>query len=506
VDHRGQIAIGAQSTNPAALGRQKKTALGLLDHFDRLWESSREGFNQDRVWQRGRILALSSLVCLGRHTVTGLLTTSGRQFVDWSADYRLFSMQRFDRDKMFEAIRSGILEQLPEETPLVAAMDDTIIRKSGAKAHGVAYRRDPLSPPFHVNLVRGQRFIQLSAALPHGKGPCPARMIPVDFRHAPTPKKPGKKATKKERSDYCRAQSKMKISKVGGQCVKDLRRNMDNDLGARERPLWMAVDGSFTNREVLKNLPERTVLIGRIRKDANLCFAPEQQPSTGRRRGYGEKSPTPEQLRQDESIPWERVEVFAAGKLHQFKVKTMEDLRWRVAGADKKLRVIVIAPLGYRPRKGSRILYRKPAYLICTDCELPLQKLLQAYVWRWDIEVNFRDEKTLLGVGQAQVRNENSVEAAPALVVGAYAMLLLASVNVYGIDGMPDALPPPKWRNRGKPLRASTNSLINMLRYEMWNKALGQKSFTRFASATRENTNPQKLNPQLSSAVLYAVG
>jgi len=43
-----------------------------------------------------------------------------------------------------------------------------------------------------------------------------------------------------------------------------------------------------------------------------------------------------------------------------------------------------------------------PAYLIVSDPHLSLQSIVQHYVRRWEIEVNFRDEKTLLGVGEAQ--------------------------------------------------------------------------------------------------------
>lgn len=47
------------------------------------------------------------------------------------------------------------------------------------------------------------------------------------------------------------------------------------------------------------------------------------------------------------------------------------------------------------------MLYRQPAFLVCTDPQMTLEDLLQDYLWRWDIEVNFRDEKTIMGVGQA---------------------------------------------------------------------------------------------------------
>lgn len=60
--------------------------------------------------------------------------------------------------------------------------------------------------------------------------------------------------------------------------------------------------------------------------------------------------------------------------------------------------------------------------MICTGPELPLEDLLQGYIWRLDIEVNHPDEKSILGMGQAQVRAEHSVENIPAIAVAAYAM------------------------------------------------------------------------------------
>jgi hypothetical protein len=98
---------------------------------------------------------------------------------------------------------------------------------------------------------------------------------------------------------------------------------------------------------------------------------------------------------------------------------------WRAAGAHQVPQLIVIAPLAYRLRQGSKLLYRKPAFLLCTEENLDPQVVIETYVGRRDIEVNFREEKTLLGVGQAQVRDPGSVEYAPVLSVAAYALLLL---------------------------------------------------------------------------------
>ena len=46
--------------------------------------------------------------------------------------------------------------------------------------------------------------------------------------------------------------------------------------GVNEKQLIVSVDGSYTNEEVLKNLPERVTLIGRIRKDTKLYAAPDR--------------------------------------------------------------------------------------------------------------------------------------------------------------------------------------------------------------------------------------
>jgi hypothetical protein len=249
----------------------------------------------------------------------------------------------------------------------------------------------------------------------------------------------------------------------------------------------------------LKQLPPRTVLVGRIRADAKLFHPPVEQPQKGRRRVYGPPAPTPEELRQDDGQPWRTIEAFYGGKKRPLRVKRLGPVRWQPAG-QRDLQLIVIAPTGYRRSPNDRRLYRKPAYLICTDPEAPLKDVVQRYLWRWDIETNFRDEKTLLGVGQAQVRTPAAVQNATATAVCAYAMLLLASECCRKRATPPDHLPAPKWR-RKKPQRATTMNLIQNLRHELWAAAI---HFSGFVNNKHDNTKPLKCMPQLHSALFYA--
>jgi len=505
IEARGLMGLVRREVPESAL--KKKTA-GLLPELERLADLCRGAFPQARTAERGRVQLLSQLAGLGRHTVTGNICAAGRQFTNWNPDYRQFSQARGDADVIAGVILQETLEQQDQTGPVVAAMDDSILRKRGRKTPGVSWRRDPLGPPFQVNFVRAQRFLQISIALPQNRGPGPARMIPFDFLHAPTPPKPKKDAHPQEWKRYRQAQKQTNITLRGAQRVKRLRDMLDQHArrgDSSPRNLWIAVDGRFTNQTLLRNLPANTAVIGRIRQDAKLFFSPQQhqQPkAAGRKKAYGNIAPTPEQLRTDPNVPWQTVPVFAAGKMHDFKIKTLAPILWKAAGAQKPLRLIVIAPLGYRPRKGSRILYRQPAFLIATDPDAPLENLLQAFVWRWEIELNFRDEKQIVGVGEAQVRNQNSVQAQPEFATFAYAFLLIAANRALNQCGQ--TLPLPKWRKPSSQPRASTQVLINQLRAELWGKALGVENFGDFKKETAHDLKPQKLIPHLPSAVLYA--
>ena len=465
-------------------------------------------FAQQRTWQRAYRLSLSQLACLGRHTLAALICTAGRQWQDWSADYDLFSQSPWHVQRLFDPVIAGTLERLPPPMPIVTALDDTHLPKAGKKTPGVGWRRDPMGPPFQCNLIRAQRFIQMSVVLAAVDGPTRAVMLPIRFEHAPSVPKPRRSAGPEAWKAYNHKCRQDNLSTRGLAIIKDVRHVLDQRHNAADRQLIVAVDASYTNQFVIKGLPERTTLIGRVRKDAKFFHppSPQQQCCRGRTRRYGRPAPTPEQLRQEASIPWHRVEAFAAGKVHTFRVKTCGPLLWKKAGADKPLRLAVIAPVGYRLRKDSKLLYRQPAYLICLDPELPLGKLVQYYLWRWPIEGNHRDEKQAVGVGEAQVRSEHSVDRQPAFAVASYAMLRLAGVQAFGLEATECTVPPPKWRASSNKQGLSVQDLIQQLRREVWAYALDQLNgnFDSFTTAMKPVVKLSKCQLPLAPAAVYA--
>jgi len=398
--------------------------------------------------------------------------------------------------------QSEVINEMNPDQMLIAHMDDTVLKKTGKKISGTSWRRDPLGPPFQTNFIWGQRFLQISMALPAQRGACQSRAIPVDFHHCPTAIKPNKKASDSEINQYKEAKKQLNLSLQGVQRIKKLRESLDQN-GAIKKELYLSVDGSYTNTTVFKNLPKRVTLIGRIRKDTRLHKIPQLSNNMGRKKIYGDQVPTPEAIRQSDDIKWQNVKAWAAGKEHNFNVKVVKNLRWEKAGGKHNLQLVIIRPLHYRLTKKSKLLYRNPAYLICTDNNLNIEKLLQAYLWRWEIEVNFRDEKTILGSGNAQVRTEQSVANIPAFIAAIYSFLLVAAHKTYRKVDRSKILPRPIWYKAKQEQRLSTSEILNLLRSQLWSKALGCDSFSGFVKQQFHTRSRKNYANTLSSTLFY---
>ena len=437
--------------------------MSLLSEFLHITQDWRDVFPQQRTFQRGVRQALSSLVCLGRRCLTRIVWTHGGQDRSWSAEYFLHSRCQWEPQQLFRPILKQALAYCPHRLVGVA-LDDTRLRKTGRSIPQAFYQRDPLSPPFHVNLVLGLRFLQASLLVPlHRNAAVGARALPIRFEEVSRVKRPGKKASEELQKQYKEAAKQKNLSRSFVQMAQQLRTELDQAGGA-SKVLVLAGDGSFCNRTCFAEVPERSVLLVRARKDAKLCF--QATPSgKGPRRFYAVDKFTPEQVRQDPSRAWKTTKIFYGGKRRKIRYKEVAQVLWQRGAKHRPLRLIVIAPTPYRKAKNKKLYYRDPAYLLTTDLRSSIKPLLQIYFDRWQIEVNHREEKDTLGVGQAQLWNATAVPKQPVLSVAAYSALLLASLQAFGAERGAAYAQLPKWRRSAR--RPSCLDLITLLRKEM---------------------------------------
>jgi len=434
--------------------------MSLLSTFLAITQDWRKVYPQQRTFQRAVRQSLGSLVCLGRRCLSRIIWANGGQQRSWSAEYFLHSRCRWEPQQLFQPILKLALAFCPQRLVGVA-LDDTRLRKTGRSIPQAFYQRDPLSPPFHVNLTLGLRFLQASLLVPlHRTTSSGARALPIRFEEVSRVKRPGRKASEEMKQQYRQAVKQHNLSRSFVAMGRQLRQELDQ-AGGSDKILVLAGDGSFCNRTCFSEIPERSVLLVRARKDAKLCF---RAPGDSRR-FYGLQKFTPEQVRQDDSRGWKTTKIFYGGKRRKIRYKEVAEVYWQRGAKQRPLRLIVLAPTPYRKSRSRRLYYRDPAYLLTSDLRSPIKQLLQIYLDRWQIEVNHRDEKDTLGVGQAQLWNATAVPKQPVLAVAAYSALLLASLQAFGAERGTAYAELPKWRRNAR--RPSCLDLITLLRKEM---------------------------------------
>ncbi len=157
----------------------------LLPRFCEVLGGWKRCFKDHRTFRRAKEHALALLVCLGRRTISRSICVLGRQFRSWASEYRLFSKCCWKPRSLFDAILEQIPELLSPTQQLVGALDDTPRHKTGKRIRAAKMLRDPLSPPFHLNLCHALRFLQAVMLVWPRESAGAARAIPVAFDLAP---------------------------------------------------------------------------------------------------------------------------------------------------------------------------------------------------------------------------------------------------------------------------------------------------------------------------------
>jgi hypothetical protein len=223
-------------------------------------------------------------------TVTSAIEWLGKSQEDWSPDYRLFSQTQWEGPDFFAPVfHQAVGLGGPAPDSVYVGQDDTLVRKTGKKIPGVAYARDPLSPPFQVNLVRGQRFVQTSVLVQPRGAEHPWRAIPVQFTPAPVAKIP-RKATPEELAAAKTMRKKRRLSLVALAQLEFCRQQLDQTPQGTHTRLTSVVDGGYANATYFSGLPARTEVVARFRQDARLraYLPPDQRPGA---RKYGPPCP-----------------------------------------------------------------------------------------------------------------------------------------------------------------------------------------------------------------------
>lgn len=441
----------------------------LLKNLFSLIERHRSAFKQERPYQRAVWLLLSELFIFARHTISQGLLTLGETKNDWSAWYRLFSHERFNYQALSTIFLHETIGETEKDQPYVVGIDGVLVPRSSQKMPGTSWWKALGSAPFRPGLARAQRFIHLSWLTRRVAGY--SRAIPLQMIAA-FPEK-AIDAVEEKKKDW----------EAGIAGLRWVRQELDA-AGRKAQLLLALVDGGFERTiEFWRQLPERTVLLGRTARTRVLFALPGDYSGLGRPHSYGQRAPK----------PFEWLHVKEGWTTRQVKVRGRDrEMRYRVEGpyvreGFPEQPVFLIVVRGMDRKVNGRRIKRDPVFYLVSAVQqgerwvlpLPIEELL-AWAWqRWELEVAHREMKSGFGLGEKQCWNKRSAVRSVQWSAWVYALLLLAGYRTWGLQNGPTT-PARWWAGSG---RWSFNTLWRAYRSAFW----GKSDFQAVCSLTTSN-------------------
>jgi len=353
---------------------------------------------------------MSGLICqTGQRTVCGMLVGARLGGV-WhhTRAHRFFSRATWCPQELGLRVANLVIERLLEpDTPIVLALDDSLLHRRGRRVFGTHWHHDATANSPSHSVAWGNNWIVVGIVIRLAFLDRPV-CLPVCFAlWLPRPK------------DLARGQS---CPERPSKPV--LARRLVDQIAARhpDRAIHVVGDAGYAT-SAWRGLPAPVTMTFRVRKDAAL-YAPTP-PRTGRRgrpAKKGDPLPRIARIAADPATCWQTVLASRYAKSEQVPVHELDCL-WYEALADTPCRLILVAD----PKDHARAQLA----LLTTDLSSTPAQLIGRYADRWCIEVCFQEAKHIFGVGHA--RNRTPLAVARTVPFGFLGMTL--TILWYALHG-----------------------------------------------------------------------
>jgi hypothetical protein len=338
---------------------------------------------------------LGWVMCLGQHTLWRTAHSaqpqtppdrSGRHGLD--GYYNFFERSAWSPSGLAYHVAVLILTRLQLFGRITLLVDDTLAHKRGKSVWGLGWWRDAVaSTQKRVATASGHNWVVLAVAYCLPWWNVPIFALPLLARlHLPGKGQPS-----------CPVLARQMLAEVLGWFPN--------------HTFTLVGDGAYACKELLKDLDERVVFVGRMRGDAAV-YDPQvptaQEGQRGRKAQKGPKLPKPREAaakadRKRTNVGewlWHRIEVFVYGRSRGLAVVEYEAVWPRVLGL-RPIQVLVV-----RDPEGRM----QDCYLFTTDLEARANWVVTQFAWRWAIEVLFRASKQVLDIEAPHHWGRESVE------------------------------------------------------------------------------------------------
>lgn len=352
----------------------------------------------------------------GRRTVTRvLLTGDGLKRKTFSCYHRFFSQARWAVDAVGRIVLSVVLKFIPQDAPIVVAVDDTLNRKTGKRIWAADMHHDPLlSTAKRAVFSFGHNWVVLSVQLRFPFAPDKVWSLPILMRL------------------YRRKQKERKRGRSRGECKANgqappteyrTRPQLASEMIALlaswlpGRTIQVVGDSEYAGKSISRHLPSNVHLTSRMVMNAALYDLPpkRRKGQRGATRKKGERRPSPAELAGSKKVPWTKAKVNLYGRRVRVLYKTCVALWYNSAGT-RPLRVVVVRDPSGR---------RRDDCLFSTDLSLSAKAILELFAMRWPLEVAFHDAKQFLGLEDPQNRTPRAVRRTAPLALYLHTLTIL---------------------------------------------------------------------------------
>jgi hypothetical protein len=332
------------------------------------------------------------VLCTTRRTVTGMIPFAdplGLRAHD--AYHRFLPDARWDMNRLWQILARILIHRFCQKGIITLALDDTLFHRSGRKIEGAGTWRDAVrSTQKHIVYAWGLNLVVLTLQIQPPWGGEPLG-LPI----------------------Y------MKLHRKHSDTLIELAEQMIREVGQwfPERRFRVVGDGFYAT--LAGELLEKTTLVSRIRRDANLYDLPPKRKKKGRGRPRTRGRKLPKLEKMAAAIrDWKSVTFRQRGKTVKRLVYTRIVLWYKVS---RKPILLVIS----RDPNGKE----KDDFFLTTDLTMTAAEVLECYNDRWAIEDTFKYTKQLLGGQEPQTWKRQGPERATCLSLWLYSMVWLWYLN-----------------------------------------------------------------------------
>lgn len=362
------------------------------------------------------VIVTGWLLGRGRRTVTGvLLAGNGLEHKTFSCYHRFFSQARWTIDSLGQILLQLVLTFIPEDAILVAAVDDTLTRKSGKRIWAASMHHDPLLSTGKRNFFSfGHNWVVLSIQVSFPFAPDKTWSLPILmrlYRRKQKSGKPGRPAGERKASGQANPAEYRTRPQLAVEMISLLA------SWVPDRVIHLVGDSAYAGKSISRHLPENVHLTSRMVMNAAL-YEPPPKPRKGRRgapRKKGRRILSPAELAKSKKAKWKKVRVNIYGRRVRVWFKTCDALWYNSAGT-RLLRIVVV-----RDPSGKR----KDDCFFSTDRKLSGTAVLELFAKRWPLEVAFYNAKQWLGFEDPQNRAPLAVQRTAPLALCLHTLVIL---------------------------------------------------------------------------------